>query len=334
MHGIHGGGGAPREPGGTFGNAHLPPGTRPRGVLKWMMARRRSGWPRRVDDPPTPPPGPVDPGALSVTFVGHSTFLVRMGGSSFLTDPVWSERASPVRFAGPRRVRAPGQAMEALPAVDTVLVSHCHYDHLDGATLRRAAALWHPASVTPTGNGPLLSSCGLGDPCELGWWETTNIGGLDVTCVPGQHFTARTPFDTNRRLWGGFVVRGGGWTVYFAGDTGHSPHMREIGLAFPGIDLALLPIGAYEPRWFLKPQHMDPAEAVAAHLELGAARSLGMHFGTFSGLTDESIDAPERDLAAAALAAGLPEGAFGTLAFGATATYPPKPAVAACRDGR
>ena len=222
------------------------------------------------------------------------------------------------RFAGPPRVRAPGQALDALPGVDLLLVSHNHYDHLDLPTLRAVRRRWDPPAATGLRNARHLAKAGIRGARELDWWEEARFGPLRVTYVPAQHFSARTPWDRNRSLWGGFVVEAEGACVYFAGDSGWCPHFAEIGARFPRIDLALLPIGAYEPRWFMRTQHMDPEEAVRAHLALGARRSVGMHFGTFAGLTDESIGAPEAALATAREKHGVPQERFRTLPFGAT----------------
>jgi L-ascorbate metabolism protein UlaG (beta-lactamase superfamily) len=179
---------------------------------------------------------------------------------------------------------------------------------------------WHPAVATGLGNARHLAKAGIRSAVELDWWEGTTLAGARVTYVPSQHFSARTLYDRNRSLWGGFVVEAGGATVYFAGDSGYCPHFAEIGARFPAIDLALLPIGAYEPRWFMRQQHVNPAEAVQAHLNLRPRRSIGMHFGTFQ-LTDEAIDAPVAALREAQAEAGLAEAAFDVLGFGETRDY-------------
>jgi L-ascorbate metabolism protein UlaG (beta-lactamase superfamily) len=315
---------APRRD-GRFANAHSTDPHGLGGVLRWRLTARPAPWPRAVEDPPQPPPPALPAGRIGATFIGHATFLLQVGGLRVLTDPVWSPRASPLRFAGPRRVRPPGQPLEALPGVDLLLVSHNHYDHMDMATLRAVRARFAPRlCVTGLGNAAYLARAGLGDAVELDWWQAAEVApGVAVAYVPAQHFSARGLRDRNRALWGGFVIRGpGGATVYFAADGGWCPHFAEIGARFPRIDLALLPIGAYEPRWFMRSVHMDPEEAVRAHLALGARRSIGMHFGTFAGLTDEAIDAPERALAEARARHGVPEEAFATLPFGATLDLP------------
>ncbi|NKC33925.1 MBL fold metallo-hydrolase [Roseomonas sp. BU-1] len=261
---------------------------------------------------------------IGATFIGHASWLLQIGGVAVLVDPVWSPRASPLRFAGPRRVRAPGQPLEALPGVDLLLVSHNHYDHCDLATLQRVRARWAPPSLTSLGTGRLLRRAGLAAVREMDWWDSAETAGLRVTYVPAQHFAARTPFDRNRALWGGFVIQApDGATVYFAGDSGWCPHFAEVGRRFGRIDLALLPIGAYAPRWFMQTQHMDPEEAVRAHLACGARASLGMHFGTFAGLTDEAMEEPATRLAEARTRHGVTPEAFRVPGFGETVLVQP-----------
>jgi L-ascorbate metabolism protein UlaG (beta-lactamase superfamily) len=306
--------------GRRFFNPHAPEGKSLREVRRWQRTRQKEPWPERVEDPIFPPPGRVAPDRISATFIGHSTFLLQVGGVCVLTDPIWSERCSPVPFAGPRRVRRPGQRLSALPAVDLVLVSHNHYDHMDLATLRQVQARWAPPAATGLGNGRHLAKAGMGSAVELDWWQSLELGGARVTYVPAQHFSSRGLHDRNRCLWGGFVIEAQGAVVYFVGDSGYCPHFAEIGRRFPRIDLALLPIGAYEPRWFMRQQHVDPGEAVRAHLDLRPRRSLGMHFGTFQ-LTDEAIDAPVAALRRAQAQAGVAATEFDILAFGETREY-------------
>ena len=241
-------------------------------------------------------------GSAAISFIGHASFLLRLGGLSILTDPVFSERCSPVSWAGPRRVRAPGLALDALPRIDLVLLSHNHYDHMDLPSLRRIHARDAPAIVTTLGNRDVLA--GLGTLRELDWWQTAQQGPLTITATPARHFARRGLRDLNRSLWAGFMLQLDAGMLLFAGDSGDGPHWAAIRsqLGAPGV--ALLPIGAYAPRWMMAPVHMDPAEAVAAHLALGARRSIGMHFGTFQ-LTDEAIDAPVLGLGEAATRAGV-----------------------------
>jgi L-ascorbate metabolism protein UlaG (beta-lactamase superfamily) len=288
-------------------------------VLRWRFrGEQRATWPTRVPDPVfPPPPNQVEPNSVAITFINHASFLIRLPRAVVLTDPIFSERCSPVSWAGPRRARQPGIALEDLPRPDVVLLSHNHYDHMDFPTLRALQARHAPQFVTTLGNRRTLAKLGI-DATELDWWQDTTAGPLRITATPARHFAARTPFDRNRTLWAGFMVSDKAGTVLFAGDSGAGPHWDDIRARLGEPDVALLPIGAYEPRWFMAPVHMNPAEAMQAHLALGARRSVGMHFGTFQ-LTDEAIDAPLLALEAARQAAGVDT--FGTLGFGETGVY-------------
>jgi N-acyl-phosphatidylethanolamine-hydrolysing phospholipase D len=249
-----------------------------------------------------------------LTWVGHSTFLIQIGGLNLLTDPVWSDRASPVGFAGPRRFVPPAIRFEALPPVDVVVLSHNHYDHLDDRTVRLLAAT-HPSArwITPLGVASLVARRGARDVLELDWWEETRIGSLAIGCTPAQHFSSRGLHDRNRTLWCGWSVAAPGRQVFFAGDTGYHSDFAAIGDRFGPFHAALLPIGAYEPRWFMRPVHMNPEEAVQAFQDLHRARPpvagraavmVGMHWGTFQ-LTDEPMDEPPARVGQAWRAAGL-----------------------------
>jgi L-ascorbate metabolism protein UlaG (beta-lactamase superfamily) len=266
-------------------------------VLPRLLFTPWTRWPSEVSVEPRRPPSP-GPDEVVITFVGHATFLIQVAATNILIDPVYSRRASPVSFAGPRRTRAPGVRFEDLPAISLVLLSHNHYDHCDLGILQRLEERYHPPVVTPLGNGRLLRSAGIARVEEIDWWETTSTAPLPITLTPAQHFSARNMFDRNRTLWGGFLIEAGGHRILHAGDSGYGPHFREIGARLGPIDLALLPIGAYEPRWFMKDIHMNPAEAVQAHLDLAARQSVAMHFGTFQ-LTPEGIEEPVRGLAKA-----------------------------------
>jgi L-ascorbate metabolism protein UlaG (beta-lactamase superfamily) len=255
-----------------------------------MLAEPRRPWPSHVTVVPRRPE-PLGDAAAMLSFVGHSTFLIQTRLGNILTDPMYSDRASPVQFVGPHRVRKPAVPFDALPPISVVLLSHNHYDHCDATTLRAIEARWRPLVVTPLGNTALLRSFGLTRVEELDWWAESRLAPMPVVLVPARHFSARTPFDRNRALWGGFAVALGRRRILFAGDTAYGTHFREIRERLGAPDLALLPIGAYEPRWFMREVHMDPAEAVQAHLDLGAVHSAGMHFGTFR-LTAEGIDDP------------------------------------------
>jgi len=271
---------------------------------------------RRIKASIVPRPGaaprvPYDPMALarvpSVSWIGHATLYVRLDELSFLTDPVYSERASPVGFAGPKRLVPPGVPLAALPALDLVLLSHDHYDHTDLQTLRIIAARDIPF-VVPTGVGELVRRVG-GRVIELGWWESSSVGGVRLHCVPAQHFSGRGLMDRNRRLWAGWVVEGADRRFYFAGDTGYFPGFAAIAGRLGPIDLAAIPIGAYLPVEMMARIHLNPEEAVQAASDLGAKQVVGMHWGTFD-LADEPLDEPPRRFLAAAASQGLADRAF------------------------
>lgn len=306
------------------------PGHRERGlpdVLKLLATRDPTKWPEHVEvEAQPPPPARVGPGELRATFVNHATVLIQMDGVNVLTDPIWSERASPVSFAGPRRVHRPGVRIEDLPRIHLVLVSHSHYDHLDVDTLQ---ALWRrdqPRVVVALGTSPIVRAAGVPKVRELDWWQGfVDTTGLRITSVPVVHFANRGACDAARQLWTGFVIEGPqAGRVYFAGDTATGPHFAAARERFGDFRLALLPIGAYRPEWFMSYVHMDPREAVEAHRALGAQTSLGIHFGTFQ-LTDEGRDEPIADLADALGAAAVPADTFWTLAPGEGRDVPPTP---------
>lgn len=268
--------------------------------LRWITNREQGQWSRFTATEPGPlPPERVHGSELRVTFVNHSTFLLQTEGVNLLTDPVWSERVSPVSFAGPRRRRPPGLRMEDLPRVDAILLSHNHYDHFDNSTLAQWLQRDRPAVICPLGLAKPLRALGFTEICELDWWQQVAWSGLRVHCVPAQHFSARGPFDRNRTLWCGWMLDGGSGAVYFAGDTGFGSLFEEIAASFPRIRLSLLPIGAYKPRWFMGPIHMAPSEALRAHRILRSAYSVATHFGTFPLADDgeaEPLEGLEREL--------------------------------------
>jgi L-ascorbate metabolism protein UlaG (beta-lactamase superfamily) len=290
-----------------------------------MLLEPRTPWPARVDEPPRRPPG-LDGAAAVVTFIGHSTFLIQSAAGNILTDPMYSQRAGPLNVLGPRRVRQPAVPFDDLPPISIVLLSHNHYDHCDLRTLRMVAERFDPLVVTPLGNGALVRSAGIRQVEELDWWQEARTSALPIALTPAQHFSARGPLDRNRALWGGFKLVTGRAHIFFAGDTGYAPFFRDVRQRLGPIDLALLPIGAYEPRWFMRPVHMNPAEAVEAHLDLEASESVGMHFGTFQ-LTTEGIDEPLRALEAACRARHIPQSRFRTLGFGESLRLGEHPAV-------
>jgi L-ascorbate metabolism protein UlaG (beta-lactamase superfamily) len=279
-----------------------------------MLLEPRTPWPSRIDDPPRRPQ-PLDGAAAVVTFIGHATFLIQTAAGSILTDPMYSQRAGPFNRMGPRRVRQPAVRFDDLPPISIVLLSHNHYDHCDLRTLGMLAERFDPLVVTPLGNAALVRSSGIRRIEELDWWEDSKTSPLPIALTPAHHFSARGPLDRNRALWGGFVLVAGGRRILFAGDSAYGSFFRDIRQRLGPIELALLPIGAYEPRWFMQAVHMNPAEAAQAHLDLDPSESVGMHFGTFQ-LTTEGIDEPLRALADACLARNIPPSRFRTLGFG------------------
>ena len=259
-----------------------------------MLLEPRTPWPARIDEPRRPLPRLDGAGAI-VTFIGHATFLIQTAAGNILTDPMYSHRAGPLNMIGPRRVRQPAVPLDDLPPISIVLLSHNHYDHCDRRTLGLLAERFDPIVVTPLGNGALVRSAGIRRVEELDWWQDAKTSALPIVLTPAQHFSARSPLDRNLALWGGFMLVAGGARIFFAGDTAYAGFFRDVRQRLGPIDLALLPIGAYEPRWFMQIVHMNPAEAVQAHLDLEASESVGMHFGTFQ-MTTEGIDEPLRAL--------------------------------------
>jgi len=252
----------------------------------------------------------------SVTWIGHATVLVQMDHVTLLTDPIWSDRASPIGFAGPRRFVRPPLPIDALPPIDAVLVSHNHYDHLDLDTLRQLAARG-TRFLVPLGVGALLRDEGIGPVEELDWWESRDVRGVAVSLVPARHWSQRGVGDFCRTLWGGWAAVGATRRFYFAGDTGYQRAFAEIGARLGPFDLAALPIGAYAPAAMMQPVHMDPEEAVQAMVDVGAARALGVHWGTFD-LTDEALDEPPARFHAEGVRRGLDPDRLWTPAPGET----------------
>lgn len=292
----------------------------PFSALPRLFRTPQARWPTQVEVPHQQVPSIAEASAV-VTFIGHSTWLIQTGAGNLITDPMYSLRAGPFNVLGPRRVRAPAVPFDDLPPISVVLLSHNHYDHCDLPTLRRLARRFDPLAVTPVGNARLVKSTGIRHVEERDWWGKVPLPALDITLTPAQHFSARGPFDRNRALWCGFHIDTGGVRLFFAGDTGYGPFFREIRQQLGPTDLALLPIGAYEPRWFMKDIHMNPAEAVQAHLDVEARQSLAMHFGTFQ-LTPEAIDDPLIALAEARRVRQIPDTTFRTLEWGESFRIP------------
>jgi L-ascorbate metabolism protein UlaG (beta-lactamase superfamily) len=266
-------------------------------LLRWQLTSRPERSARFLwDVQQSKPPACAEGNELRVTLINHSTLLLQPCGVNILTDPIWSRRASPFTWIGPSRRREPGVRWEDLPRIDIVLVSHNHYDHLDLATLHWLAARGESRFVVPVGVGRLLRSRNIGPVHELDWGESLSLAPVTIHSVPALHFSARGIFDRNRTLWCGYVIGAADRTVYFAGDTAFGDHFAQIRKRFGASRLALLPIGAYEPRWFMSPSHMAPDDAVRAHQILGAQTSIAIHHGTFQ-LGDDAIDTPKRFLA-------------------------------------
>jgi L-ascorbate metabolism protein UlaG (beta-lactamase superfamily) len=290
---------------------------------RWQRTRAPRPWPPWRDYRIEPQlPATLPAGEVAVTFINHMTCLIQLAGLAVLTDPVYSQRASPVQWAGPHRAHAPGVAFERLPAIDVVFVSHSHYDHMDLHTLRRLQRSHAPLFVTGLGNAAFLRGEGLAQVIELDWWGRCTLRGANLLFTPAQHWSSRGPGDRNRTLWGGLWLTAAQRSVYFCGDTGYAPLFAELRRRLGQPDLALLPIGCYEPRWFMREQHMNPDDAVRAHLDLGARTSIGTHFGCFA-LTDEGIDEPVADLDRARSAHGLMAADFRVLQPGETLIWRP-----------
>jgi L-ascorbate metabolism protein UlaG (beta-lactamase superfamily) len=303
----------------------MPSKSRFTDFLKWR-------WQRLFADIPGPeayhfPLAANDPAFLrgnrtknTLTWIGHATLLLQAGGKNILTDPHFSKRASPVQWAGPQRVAAPGIALDDLPAIDIVIISHDHYDSLDTQTVRLLAG--RPGGeqtrfFVPLGLKRWFTDLGISRVTELAWWQSHGETGLTVTAVPAQHWSKRRLFGKDDALWCGWVVAAGDFRFLFVGDSGYSPIFKEIGRRLGLFDLAAIPIGAYEPRWFMKRHHVNPEEAVQVHLDVGAGKSVAMHWGTFI-LTDEPLDEPPGRLKQALVEKGLAPESFIVLRHGET----------------
>jgi L-ascorbate metabolism protein UlaG (beta-lactamase superfamily) len=301
-----------------FNGVHFfdPDGSPPKklsDVLRWRLTADQQKWPERAPSPfADTPPQRVTSG-MRFSFIGHASWLVQVAGLNILIDPLWSERASPFSFAGPKRVNEPGVAFEKLPHIDVVLVSHGHYDHLDVETLARLHKAFAPRVITPLGNDLTMMAHDRAIKAEaFDWNDRVELGnGISVTLVSTRHWTARGVFDRNKSLWASFVIDTPAGKIYAVGDSGYGDgvHFRRVRDAHGPLKFALLPIGAYEPRWFMRDQHMNPDDAVKAFADCGAGCALAHHHGTIQ-LTDEAIDQPVKDLAVALDAAGVSRDKF------------------------
>ena len=328
-----------------FKNNYGPSVTKGTGdFLRWQIERLRAGLPK---PPQIPTPAVVADTALvaansavptmqpALTWVGHATMLVQASGLNVLTDPVFSDRASPVQFAGPKRAQPPGLSIDQLPSIDVVLISHNHYDHLDvnsvlALSKPKGSAAVAPLFIVPLGLKPWFADLGITNVKELDWWDSFTVKGVEFHFTPVQHWSARGVGDRSHTLWGGWAVFGADFHWYFSGDTGYSQDFvatqkryadRQSLAKGGGFDMALIAVGAYEPRWFMKEQHVNPEEAVQIHQDLKAKRSVGVHWGTFA-LTDEPLDQPPKDLAVALASRALGRDDFTLMAIGETRKIP------------
>lgn len=315
----------PHHTGDGFTNVHLTEQPRFADFLRWR-------WDRLWKQSPPPesyhfPLAQTDPHLLrsnrqqtTLTWIGHATLLLQLGGRNILTDPHFSKRASPVQWAGPKRVVEPGLTLAQLPPIDIVIISHDHYDALDENSVKKLYQRDSGGKTTffvPLGLKQWFRRCGIDRVVELDWWQQQRDGNLEITAVPVQHWSKRNLLARNKSLWAGWVIRSHDYRFFFAGDSGYAPHFKEIGQKLGPFDLAAIPIGAYEPRWFMKHHHMNPQEAVMVHQDIASRKSVAIHWGTFI-LTDEPLDEPPVKLRQAMDRAGLTPEAFQLLQHGET----------------
>lgn len=266
-------------------------------LLRWKIKEKSTPWPKYVKNThQVDLPMQIASNEVFATFINHSTVLLQLENLNILTDPIFSTVAGPLSLLGPRRVRAPGVAFKQIPKIDVVLLSHNHYDHLDVPSIQDLWKRDHPLFIVPLGNGRLIRSLGIHKVIELDWWQEHRFSQHhSFTLTPAKHWSRRGFLDYCKALWGGFVIQSPNLKIFFAGDTAYGTHFKMIQDRFGAIDLSLLPIGAYQPRWFMKDFHMSPEDAVQAHLDLASKLSMGIHFGTFR-LTDEGIEDPIKHL--------------------------------------
>jgi L-ascorbate metabolism protein UlaG (beta-lactamase superfamily) len=307
---------------------HNPDKIRGRGLfdmMKWALSGDRGEWTELRKQDVTfavPSQTPENKDEFCITFVNHTTALIQVDGLNILTDPVWSRRVSPYSWVGPGRMRPPGIRFEDLPEIDLVLISHNHYDHLDIAAVKRLKQDHDPQFITPLGVAQYLNKNGISRTADMDWWEEHEFSAETmITGVPAQHFSGRGVFDRDQTLWCGYVLQTKVGTLYFAGDTAYGSFFTDIGSVFD-IDLSLIPIGAYKPRWFMQPIHTDPNEAVRIHQDVQSSQSIATHFGTFP-LADDAMDEPKQDLARALNKHGVPAADFITLDEGEERVFLP-----------
>ena len=287
-----------------------------RDVIKWSMNRQRQPWKEIAEIKHWPKPVSRIYDAIKITFINHSTFLIQVEGINILTDPIWSQRTSPVQFAGPKRIRPPGVPFDDLPKIDYVIISHNHYDHLDVQTMKMLIKKYNPEVITPLGVGKFIENLGSEKAKDLDWWQTAELANqLKITCVPAQHFSGRGTMDRDATLWCGYVINSDKGNIYFAGDTGYGSFFNEIGNEFGDMKVSLIPIGAYLPRWFMSPIHISPEEAIKVHKDVNSALSIGMHFGTFP-LADDGQFQPVEELKKLMIDAGISPDKFQVLEEG------------------
>ena len=332
----------PSDPSGKgFHNNYAPAEKSFPDVVRWLYNRTLHGLPPKPQQP-TPQVAAdvafIQSNALAgakmvpaVTWIGHASTLVQASGLNVLVDPVFSQRASPFQWIGPKRVQPPGLSLEQLPKIDVVLISHNHFDHMDAQSLidLNQQVGGPPLYIVPLGLKAWLEARGVHHVRELGWWNSTMVAGVELMLTPAQHWSGRGIGDHSETLWGSWAVLGDDFQWFFSGDSGYSHDFLDIKARLAdrqtpakggGFDLALIAIGAYAPRWFMHPQHIDPAEAVQVHKDVGAKRSIGVHWGTFN-LSDEALDQPPIDLAIARLAAKMKDDEFSVMAIGETRRF-------------
>lgn len=263
-------------------------------LIKWVTNRKPGEWTEKTENVisyGSKPSDRVSDSSHVITYVNHSTFLIQTDGLNIITDPVYSKRVSPFTFAGPKRMRPPGIQFKDLPKIDFVLLSHNHYDHLDITTLKRIQETSDPVFITPLGVDLYLNKKGIYKTVSLDWWQAHSVNdSVSISAVEAQHFSSRGMFDRDKTLWVGFVIEAPSGNVYFAGDTGYNNFFEKIGRDYAPIKTALIPIGAYIPRWFMSPVHVDPEQALQIHRDINAELSIGMHYGTFPLADDGEMD--------------------------------------------